>query len=227
MRNYAVFFLTCMGLSSWYFTNPTPSANMFGRTLASQYDEDDDSDEEYDLHESVNVRKGFDSKLDKKGKKKLIKRTEPKAPSPSPSDKVKDVLEDSEFSNLEVDRLIKLCEYGDKAACRMGGNILLTSADSYMQAAKLFARSCSLRSFSDCQKVGELLKASLGGEKALPYFKAACEQAGLADSCFEAAEISMQKGQLSPAEIEKTKEYFTIACYEGNEKGCSSLKHIN
>ncbi len=221
MRQNAILLLTILGISIWFFSKPQNNPSKIHRGIASQHEFDaDDGEEEYDFYESVNTKKSQDAKpvLENKlnGKPK-----EQKAPTQNPP-KAIDTLEDSEFSKLDINRLIKLCQFGDRAACHKSGTKILATDPKSLQAAKLLARGCSLKSFEDCHQVGEILKNSHGSRRALPYFKAACEQASLPDSCFETATITSEKSQTA-AEIEKTKEYFNIACLEGNAKGCLSL----
>ena len=217
MKQNTILLFTFLGISVWFFANPAPHHTNMKRSLASQVDIDDE-DEEYDFHESINVKKDKDAKpILKKGKS-----DKKNAPHETPNKKIMDVLEDSEFSKLDTDRLIKLCKFGNKDACHDAGLKLISADPKSIQATQLFARGCSLKNYSDCHQVGELLKNTFGSNKALPYFRAACEQAGLADSCFEAAVITSEKSQTA-SDLQKTNEYFNIACLEGNAKGCLSL----
>jgi len=220
MRQYAILILSVVGLSIWFFSNIEDSRPKAKRSIASQFEIDED-EVEYDFHESVNVRKNKDAKPTIKSKS-IKKQKEQKSKIENAPSKIIDVIDESDFSMLDIDRLIKLCEFGDRDACHRGGSKLFAADPKSLPAVKLLARGCSLKLFSDCHQVGEILKSSHGSRTALPYFKAACEQAGLADSCFEAAIISSEKSQ-TEIELEKTKEYFNIACLEGNAKGCMSL----
>lgn len=97
MKHIAILVFFALGLGFWSLRIPTENQPKQNRSYASQMDFDDDGEEEYDFHESINIRKSKDAKPILKGKSDK-KQHDKNAPHKDQENKIIDVLEDSEFS---------------------------------------------------------------------------------------------------------------------------------
>ncbi len=98
--------------------------------------------------------------------------------------------------------------------CRMGKR----------DACQMLGRSCQEGDYEACFSVGSLL-AEKDITKAMPYFKAACEQINHVNSCYEIAMILLDSRDESHKD--RIFSYLNISCFGGNATACLKLAEVD
>lgn len=193
MKHITTISLAVLGLAFWLHSGSAKNDVQISRGIASEIN--DDLDEE-GVYENLEVRRDKTKPQIKNKSKEDKRQNVPK------KDKKEDLLDDSEFSKINPGDLWKQCQTGDRNACRSLGV------------------ACQQKDYDACYFVGNFL-AEADAAKAIPYYKAACEQMSHANSCFELATI------LSESHDETSKElatgYMSTSCFEGNISACLKL----
>ena len=91
-------------------------------------------------------------------------------------------------------------------------------------ACQMLGRSCQEGDYEACFSVGSIL-AEKDTAKAVPYYRAACEQINHVNSCYEIAMILIDARDES--QKDRIFSYLNISCFGGNATACLKLAEVD
>ncbi|CCQ89444.1 exported hypothetical protein [Nitrospina gracilis 3/211] len=125
----------------------------------------------------------------------------------------------------EEDKLLKLCEEGNSAACFERGKKYITLDNDIKKAIPLFRKSCEQDYMTACIWGGIYIQNrgqqySPEWKEAAKMFEKACEAKEDA-ACFNLGALKYREGRQSAA-----LKWFRIACDMGNQPACGNIVKI-